>query len=406
MLVLVSDLVIRVGSQAHDRRRRQRCGSGSALEERGAALRGIAARLGPSLSVSKPFGTIARSLEPEHSGYFSDFASILRLLDLPARSRILDVACGPGWLAEFLWRFGYDVTGIDICGELLDVARERIEKTAFVPWERDRGWIRFHQLDLETEHLDQRFDAILFYDCLHHFVDIDGVFRSIERMLAGGGLVLIKEGVMPAPGSPAEAALAAESCRSSTLESPFDHEWLIGFLRARGFDRVEGYIDVSVFFPRSVEARDAIAARFDAPPDANIILCQRGRKEFLARISVEEWVRDERGDLRLLVRVRNAGASPWRADPGLAVGSVSLGFRVEDPDGRVIEEHLARTPLPADLQPDEEIRVSVTYPLSAISLVVDPLLRIDMVLQGEFWFSEQGSPTVAQRLRSGDVATR
>jgi 2-polyprenyl-3-methyl-5-hydroxy-6-metoxy-1,4-benzoquinol methylase len=47
--------------------------------------------------------------------------------DLPASSRIGDVPCGTGRLAEVLVEAGYDVVGIDISPAMLEVAREKIK---------------------------------------------------------------------------------------------------------------------------------------------------------------------------------------------------------------------------------------------------------------------------------------
>ena len=347
---------------------------------------------------TKPFAPITGTIEREHYCYFQDFANILQLLNLPPGSRILDAACGPGWLSEFLWRVGYDVTGIDVCEALLDVARERIDKLPFLPWERDRKSVRFARLDLESEDLAaEQFDAIVFYDCLHHFADIGGVFRAVDRMLAPGGSVLIKEGAMPEAGSIGESKLLEEAARSTTLESPFDHEWLVTFLRDHGFSRVRRYLEINGFFEATPEQRDRLTALFDAPPSMNIILCRRDEADgFVATIAIEEWVIDERGDLRITARVTNDGSRSWRANSELRPGSVAMGIKVEDARGRVIEEYLGRCPLATDVEPGASTTFWLVYPLSQIDVPVGANIRLDMVLQGEFWFSDRGSPSVVR----------
>ena len=43
---------------------------------------------------------------------------------LPDGARILDLCCGPGWLADVLSKRGYRVTGLDGSAEMLRYARE------------------------------------------------------------------------------------------------------------------------------------------------------------------------------------------------------------------------------------------------------------------------------------------
>jgi protein-L-isoaspartate O-methyltransferase len=54
---------------------------------------------------------------PEYHHFYEDtflFLDVLQRLDLPTRSRVLDVACGPGWTAHWMAKLGDDVVGLDI----------------------------------------------------------------------------------------------------------------------------------------------------------------------------------------------------------------------------------------------------------------------------------------------------
>ena len=53
------------------------------------------------------------------------FPGILRLLDVPPASAILDVACGQGVFCRILHERGYRATGVDAAPELIRFARER-----------------------------------------------------------------------------------------------------------------------------------------------------------------------------------------------------------------------------------------------------------------------------------------
>jgi len=62
-----------------------------------------------------------------------NFINLFSLLALPGGSRVLDVACGSGWISQFLTKLGYDVVGIDIAPDMIDTARERVKGDQLVP---------------------------------------------------------------------------------------------------------------------------------------------------------------------------------------------------------------------------------------------------------------------------------
>jgi len=344
---------------------------------------------------TKPFQTTAAHVEPVSIGYFRDFANIVQILDLPGGSRILDVACGPGWFSEFLWRFGYHVVGIDVCAELLEVARSRVRSVSHPPLDRSLDDVRFLELDIETAPLEERFDAIVFYDCLHHFVDVRRVIEHAEAMLAPHGSLLIKEGAMPPPGSEGDRLLISEAERLRTLEAPFDHEWLDGFLRGRDFEKVTSFIEINGFFERNHTVREGVAATFDAPPAVNVFLCRRSTAAAIeprARVELRSCrLHDHAGEpvLAIEVRVHNAGTATWPARPALAPDTVTIGVRALDPSGKVLDEDTGRTLLPRDVEPGSSEVATILYPASGLPAAASSL-AIDLVLQGRFWFSDLG----------------
>ncbi len=352
----------------------------------------------------KPFCTFSEGVEPVALVYFRDLANLLELLDLPAGASILDVACGPGWLSEAFYRFGYRVTGVDIADALLEVARERIGRLASPPLHRDASWIEFRVLDIETERLERRFDAVLLYDCLHHFVDAAAALAQIRAMLGTDGTLIVKEGAMPAPGSEGERELIAESETYTTLEAPFDPDALERLLGDAGFAHVRRYEPAPPLVPARRSVREKLRRAFAAPPEppVNFFVCRptapsqpvgsASRTGWEARI---ERLSAQPGGEGFQVRLRltNVGRMVWTAGTEKRTGTVCVGFRRFDPDGRLLDELAARTPVPRDVAPGESLEMEIRYPWPETETAA-ARLAVDLVCQGRFWFSEHGSPVL------------
>jgi SAM-dependent methyltransferase len=90
---------------------------------------------------------------------------------------VLDVGCGPGWLADELRKRGHHVTGVDLV-EHPDV-RRRTD--------------RFIQADLDAGLPDEAlggYDVILAADVLEHVRDPERLIRQMTDCLADTGVVL------------------------------------------------------------------------------------------------------------------------------------------------------------------------------------------------------------------------
>lgn len=104
--------------------------------------------------------------------------------------RILEIGCGVGIAAVRLAKLGFQVQGLDICPENIDLARRRAAH---------------HQVDHlcafqvgpaeHPPHPDRSFDLVVGFDILHH-VEIRPTWASVLRVLRPGGLVVFREPIV------------------------------------------------------------------------------------------------------------------------------------------------------------------------------------------------------------------
>jgi SAM-dependent methyltransferase len=106
----------------------------------------------------------------------------------PEAGSLLDVACGTGRHLELL-RDRYDVEGVDLNPELLDVARERCPG------------VRFHVADMADFELERRFDVIT---CLFSSIAyvrtparMQAAVRCMRAHLNPGGVLLVEPWFTP-----------------------------------------------------------------------------------------------------------------------------------------------------------------------------------------------------------------
>jgi len=91
-----------------------------------------------------------------------DERSVQWYLDLADLSGgpVLELACGTGRLACRLAEVGFEVTGVDLCDEMLDIARENAAKLT----QYARRRVTLLRADMRDFHLDRRFGLVVLAD--------------------------------------------------------------------------------------------------------------------------------------------------------------------------------------------------------------------------------------------------
>ena len=361
---------------------------------------------------TKPFYNLANKLakfrghgmDVETQRHFCDFANMAVALDLPPGARILDAACGSGWLSEYFARLGYDVTGIDISPDLIEISRDRIR---VLPPNVDPETpirCRFLVHDLELGPLDEKFDAIVCYDAMHHMEDAPSAIRNLAAMLPIGGILFVLEGNRPAPGSAGQAELIEVMEKFGTLESAFDRDYLGQLLDEAGFAVAGDYVSVNGLFDREL-VDDQSRIRIGVP-SINYLLCKKvtenapastvptSRNPGLLRAEISlrsSWPERFTAGQRLIahLRIRNSGDTLWLGGPFLRRGGVTLGVKILDEAGEVRDEFHGEPALPRALGPNESCEVTIER--ASPRTPGRYTLKIDLVDQHICWFEERGS---------------
>ncbi|MEP6909580.1 MAG: methyltransferase domain-containing protein [Actinomycetota bacterium] len=333
------------------------------------------------------------------------FAHIVEKLSLGLGAQVLDVGCGPGWMSEFFARCGYSVTGIDISEDMVDIARSRVAAIQGPIGEGiESPTAEFHAMPVRELPWEDRFDAAVLYDTMHHFDDELATLKVIHRALVPGGRIYIREGARPAPGSQGEQELIHEMELYGTLESPFDPDYLERIVRDAGFSDVRRYVEIDELLDIGdtggllARVRDYAAYRLGRKePQSNTLIatkpiaCDQGAEGFSAELQADGPWRAEGDTLSLNLRVRNAGRSFW---PGGAFGTgvVTIGPYLRNADGT--RRELPRKLLPHALPPGGELEVELRVPSSAVGKARE--IAVDCVREGIAWFEDMGStPLVA-----------
>jgi SAM-dependent methyltransferase len=324
---------------------------------------------------------------------------------LPAGGSVLDVGCGSGWLSEYFSRLGYQVLGIDISDDLIQMARERVQ---LVPYNVDHETALqcgFLEHDIESAPLPQTFDAIICYDALHHFENEVAVFSHLAAMLDIGGLLFILEGQKPSAGSATEDELREVMSDYGTLESPFSDNYLRTLLDEHGFAVVGDYVSVNGLFEREMLERDRLPLTTLAT-DYHYLTCKKVcegvsassvpdsrspnllRAKFSLR-STPTMTISPGAQMTIPLAIQNTGDTLWLTGQTVRAGLVMPAVRIFDDAGTVVDEFHGQPALPSAVAPGETVNIRIDH--AAPRRPGSYILKVDLVDQHVCWFEQQGS---------------
>lgn len=162
---------------------------------------------------------------------------IIKAMNLPAGARILEF--GPGWgnTTLALAKMGYAVTAVDIEKRFVDLIAQRAEMEGLS--------IELIHGDFSLiNHFEQKFDAVLFFECFHHCQDHLSLIRGCNQVLDKNGIICF--GAEPINAHfplPWGLRMDGESLwairKNGWLELGFNIKYFVDALRRNGFVCVE-----------------------------------------------------------------------------------------------------------------------------------------------------------------------
>jgi len=203
-------------------------------------------------TLGKPFS------DPGCGSNLASIGTIMTLLPDPP-ARILDMGCGAGWTSVFFAKRGYEVVGQDIAQDMIDLANQN--KAQHNLDER----LSFVCHDYEESEAEEEFDAVVFFDCLHHSDDERAALASAYRALKPGGIVITHEpgeGHSIAPGSIEAMELYGVSERDMPPHLIIRHGKEIGFKTSRIHPMQDALLDI--IYRQPVPPRWSKAGRWRA----------------------------------------------------------------------------------------------------------------------------------------------
>lgn len=192
-----------------------------------------------NLAVHKPFSDV------DADTMLMQIGAVISLLPTPP-SDVLECGCGTGWLSKLLTKIGYQMTGVDVAPEAIRLARSQ------AVFEGQPG-PRFEVASGEDLPFRSEFDAVVYFDALHHVDDEAAAIRSAHRALRPGGVLITSE-----PGRGHHDASHHTVSTFGVTEKDMPARHIARLARDAGFASVK-------LHPRADELGRAIYTGYDGP---------------------------------------------------------------------------------------------------------------------------------------------
>ncbi|MCX7098485.1 MAG: class I SAM-dependent methyltransferase [Methylococcales bacterium] len=133
-----------------------------------------------------PYGTKSSSTV---GGFLIAYGYIIKMMGLPAGSRILEVGCGLGSFTFLLAKMGYKVDALDISGPQCAIVQKVVENLP------EKPNVICSSLEVFLASNTEKYDAIVFFESFHHFLNHANLLAlmAAKHLAPSGKMVLAGE---------------------------------------------------------------------------------------------------------------------------------------------------------------------------------------------------------------------
>jgi len=179
-------------------------------------------------------------------GYLIAYGYLIRAMALPPGASILEMGCGTGSLTIHMARMGYQLTCVDINETQLKLISRA---TMSLPGRVDTVCV-----DMDSFEADSCYDAVIFFESLHHSLEHAALLERAKKWLVPGGKLVLgaepivsgDDSIMPYAWGP---RLDGESLRAirklGWMELGFTETYLYGLLDYQGWNYIRMHSDES-----------------------------------------------------------------------------------------------------------------------------------------------------------------
>jgi SAM-dependent methyltransferase len=352
---------------------------------------------------AKPFDPARGNTEFYRLMY--DLLNILETMRLPPNAKILEIGSGPGWVTEILLMLGFSVDALEPSSDLIAIAQERCAALAVHYHHPGEPKVRFHQDTLEQIHFEEgSFDAILFFDVLHHVVDENLAVANSFRFLKPGGCLGVVDPSWHPDYKNLETQMIGEMVKFGTLENPFSTEYIDYLLDKAGFIEIERYISVNGMFtreqmtqplqkfsPRPYAGSNNMTARKPDGDDMRFPSCLDPSARTDAGVTLlSGGIDSATRSAAIRFKLKNTGDTLLDCRPNRS-GHITVSLHQGEPGSAEFIECLERYPIAERVIPGAEITMELRFTLPANATL--PGWQLDLVSEDAFWFSSRGIKT-------------
>lgn len=127
------------------------------------------------------YNEIAQKYEEEFGNDYSDTIYIDKFLNILLDKNILDIGCGVGNLTKYIFDKGFNVDGIDLSIEMLNIAKSKYKE------------INFYNMDMKNITLNKKYDGIVLAYSLFHLTkeEVIKILPKYFNLLNSNGKMLL-----------------------------------------------------------------------------------------------------------------------------------------------------------------------------------------------------------------------